>query len=113
VNTYQQRLRTEQRRHALRTVVILVVGLAALGLLIWGITALDHHSARGGTVTAKAYVPAHDESTVVLVGKVIVPSTNHIPECWQLSFTDPDTGQVGTTCVPRGQYDQTPIGARY
>lgn len=80
-------------------------------ILVAAVPVLTACGITGGTVTAKSYAPAHDETVVMTIGGcTCYPETDHIPECWRIDFAkDDDTNDV---CVSKVDWDRFQIGQR-
>ena len=83
-----------------------------------GITACSR--VEQGEVYDKQFVPAHTESTVLVistvvaghVGTTVVPGTKAVPDEWQISIRD-DEGDTDTYSVSQKTYADVEIGRFY
>lgn len=61
-----------------------------------------------GVVTSKEHQGARTQTTMILVGKVMVPQIIRLPERWTLNITD--SGKTGYCNVNKERFDQVLIG---
>lgn len=88
----------------MKRIATALIAVAALAVTLTGCGEVD------GTVTSKDYKPAYDTTTVVLVGKVMVPTIIHHDACWQVTVTGDHSGKK---CVDKTTYKALSVGERY
>jgi hypothetical protein len=69
-----------------RTMYFIVLSLLILVLYLFGMETyyMIRPNCKEGIVVGKCYSPAHDVSGMIMVGKVMVPTTTHISDAWYL-----------------------------
>jgi hypothetical protein len=65
----------------------LALTTAAICFMIFETACATHTESERGQVISKGHDPAHETHSCVLVGKVIVPTTNHVPESWRVDVS--------------------------
>lgn len=65
-----------------------------------------------GKVYDKKFTPAHSTTTMIMAGKVMVPSTTHHPDRWRICIEGHKGEERLTACfpAPKHVYDKTNIG---
>lgn len=65
-----------------------------------------------GKVYDKEFTPAHSTTTMIMAGKVMVPSTIHHPDSWRICIEGQKGAKRLTSCfpTPKHVYDKTNIG---
>lgn len=104
------------RLHSLVSCFMLIewiIILAILGVLgAVAVAVLQDPDIYVGKVYDKKFTPAYSTTTMIMAGKVMVPSTTHHPDSWRICIEGQEGEERLTACfpAPKHVYDKTNIG---
>lgn len=88
-------------------VLLVVVALAGFGIGAFA----DSMKPDSGPILSKSHRDAYTTTTMIMVGKVMVPQTHHHPESWELTIGE--AGWQKTVGVSQADFDRYRVGEQY